>query len=60
MHISEILLRGSISAIRIHQSLFSQLKISKLNLFTRRGQNAKIAFFYLGFSLVRREGLGVG
>jgi hypothetical protein len=49
-----------ISAIRIHRSLFSQLKISKLNLFTCRGQNEKIAFFYLGFSLVHREGLGVG
>jgi hypothetical protein len=59
MHISKILLWGSISAIRIHRSLFSQLKISKLNLLTRRDQNAKLAFFYLGFLLVRREGLSV-
>jgi hypothetical protein len=55
-------------ATRIHQNLFStisKLKISKLSLFTRRDQTAKIAFFYLGafvhvqeWRLTSRGGLG--
>jgi hypothetical protein len=60
IHISEILLRGSISTIHIHQnllSIISKLKIPKLIKFTKQGLNRKFAFFNLG-ALAQGQGNG--
>jgi hypothetical protein len=60
IHISEILLQGSILAIRIHRNLFStisKLKIPKLIKFTNQGLNRKFVFFYLG-ALAQAQGNG--